>query len=518
MDIGMNPGANVYFATCAFENRFKTAGAWIDPATKAVITGPFDADGYLTAMPAGTTIAQAIFGLDPGEARPTEEFVVTYKGKGTLRIAAGGTVKTSEPGRIVFTANKPTQGTAILQILSIDPTDYIRDIAVVRADGVERYVAGGIFRPEYAAMFKGFKVIRFMDWLQTNDPFVGHVPVSSYSYGKPRHVPVEICVAFANLVGAHPWLNVHDQGDAAYEDKFLLLASASKLRAIIEYSNEVWNSGFQQMHRAAAAGTKLWPNIVNTLYAAQTYCGYRSGQIGIKAEKMGMVVAMGTQPTAQQLAPYVFNGFALAGATTGVHAKYWTGTYYFNGTLTDPAGPAVDLMNAGNIAGAHANMLTETNRRGVPANAVFFNTAAKIAADHGMEYACYEGGPHLATMSLKARTDFATIKLPMVQFFAKTQQDPGIAPVYAANLDVLEASGCTLCCAFNLDGGATEFGYFGHYGLPVWGVLQDYIKKAAAKGMTGDLDTLRAMFNTLDGALKVLGEAIDDFSARLSAI
>jgi hypothetical protein len=517
MDIGINPGALTYFTANPFLNRFKTAGVWNDPATKAVITGPFDADGYLTAMPAGVGIVQAIFGMDPGETRPTDDFVVTYKGKGTIRIAAGGTAKSTEPGRIAFTANKPTQGTAILQILAIDPTDPIRDIAIVRADEVDLYAAGKIFRPDYVAKFAGMKALRFMDWLDTNGTFNGHVPVSRYSYGKPSHAPVEICVALANEVGARPWLPLHWDGDDAYDDAFLAKAKPAKLKPIVEKGNEIWNTGFPATVRAAAQALTMWPALSSKddrARAAQSEYGYRVGQLAIKARGMGVDVVIGTQPTSPELASFVFQGFDASGAKNGDIA-YWSMTYYINGTLTKKTGPAVDMMNADDVAGALNNMLTQTEGRGVPAMAGYYQAQAKIGASRGWPLICYEGGYHLRAVSLNERADWPAIEAPLVKFFTKVQRDPGSAAVYDANLDVLEKAGCVLACAFNLDGGPSEFGIFGHYGTPAWDVLQARIKANAKPTLDELLAELATVQGDLATALATVQSGVDALRVKI---
>ena len=62
-------------------------------------------------------------------------------------------------------------------ILSTDPAgtgDHLRNLTVVRKDRVAAYAAGEIFNPDWMALIDGFEVLRFMDWMETNDSTLAH--------------------------------------------------------------------------------------------------------------------------------------------------------------------------------------------------------------------------------------------------------------------------------------------------------------------------------------------------------
>lgn len=60
-------------------------------------------------------------------------------------------------------------------------------------------------------------------------------------------VPLEVTIALSNLLQAHPWLNIPHNADDNYVEEYakqLANELDDSLQAHIEYSNEIWNSGF----------------------------------------------------------------------------------------------------------------------------------------------------------------------------------------------------------------------------------------------------------------------------------
>lgn len=79
------------------------------------------------------------------------------------------------------------------------------------------------------------------------------------SMRKRQGVPLEVGIALANLLKAHPWLIIPHNADDIYISEYAKLLADDldeSLVAHIEYSNEVWNSGF-------------WGHQYNTLKGAQ---------------------------------------------------------------------------------------------------------------------------------------------------------------------------------------------------------------------------------------------------------
>src|SRR5207248_883517 len=122
-------------------------------------------------------------------------------------------------------------------------------------------------------------VLRFMDWMATNNSTVtswSQRPLRSHVTWMGRGVPVEVMVALANTLGAHPWFNMPHQADDTYVQNFAQLVDqllAPDLGVYVEHSNEVWNSGFGQYNYVEAQGA------AQRLDGAQ-YHGLRTRAIG----------------------------------------------------------------------------------------------------------------------------------------------------------------------------------------------------------------------------------------------
>ena len=68
---------------------------------------------------------------------------------------------------------------------------------------------------------------------------------------KRQGVPLQVSIALANLLEAHPWLNIPHNADDNYIKQYATMLANEldeSLTAHIEYSNEVWNSGFWGHH------------------------------------------------------------------------------------------------------------------------------------------------------------------------------------------------------------------------------------------------------------------------------
>lgn len=150
-----------------------------------------------------------------------------------------------------------------------------------------------IFNPDYLAFHKDFRVLRMMNFMEAtprrpasnslnpcpnNDTYADCLTrdrswnqiakMSDASWGgsyktivtKRFGVPLEITVALANLLQAHPWFTLPFNASDDYIDQYAgyLKTNLDKsLRAHIEYSNEVWNGGFWGAQYAVVMGKKL---------------------------------------------------------------------------------------------------------------------------------------------------------------------------------------------------------------------------------------------------------------------
>ncbi len=147
----------------------------------------------------------------------------------------------------------------------------IKDVKVMRPG----YDAANpsLFTEAFLNHIARFKTLRFMDWLRTNNN-----PVTSWEsratpekthYASDAGVPWEHIVALANQTRKDIWINL----PIGVDDNYVLqLARLLKLildadsKVYIEYSNEIWNGGFEQYNsNRALAASDVQTNPTSTL-------------------------------------------------------------------------------------------------------------------------------------------------------------------------------------------------------------------------------------------------------------
>ena len=208
-------------------------------------------------------------------------WVVSYRGEGDLGVHGAVQVDRA-PGKIRF---RGTPDEAWISILSTDPRhtgNYLRDITIVREDWQRLAAAGQIFNPDLLAFLAPYKSLRFMDWMHSNEKDQERAgrwseratmaqPHWLPQFIDPQHpargltsggYPIEVMIALANTLHAHPHFNLPYRYDDDYARQFATLVRQTLspgLVATVEYSNEVWNSMFAQARQAQLEAQKLWP-------------------------------------------------------------------------------------------------------------------------------------------------------------------------------------------------------------------------------------------------------------------
>ena len=140
----------------------------------------------------------------------------------------------------------------------------VKDVHLMRPtsiSGTSSYDSTSFFTTPYLNLFSHFKTIRFMDFASTNGSndslWSNRTPMNYHwsslntaNYGwQGRPFPWEMMIQLCNLTKCNAWINIPAK---ATEDYVTQLATLWKnnldtsLCVYVEYSNEVWNSGFNQ--------------------------------------------------------------------------------------------------------------------------------------------------------------------------------------------------------------------------------------------------------------------------------
>ena len=144
-----------------------------------------------------------------------------------------------------------------------DENDPIHDVRVMRAEFEKTHEADP-FDPVFLKTWSGVKVIRYMDWMRTNGSKIQEWPqrpkVTDQTQGTPKGVAIEHAINLSNRLAADPWFCIPHLASDDYVREFAKLVKVRLdpgRKVYVEYSNEVWNRGFEQSAHSVSKGKEL---------------------------------------------------------------------------------------------------------------------------------------------------------------------------------------------------------------------------------------------------------------------
>lgn len=410
--------------------------------------GVLDAAGWPKRLPSelGSIGTLVMTDLPEEAVSLSGRYVLRFDGTGIVEVGGRASNVRYGENQVTFDFN-PGGGGVDIRIQRTDRMgegDYVRNITVMRQDRVGLYDAGAVFNPDFVDVISGFDGLRFMSWMQTNGSDIGRwedrpLP-GDYSY-MWRGIPIELMMTLTRQVGAEVWLTLPHKADdyyfrkAAEQVKSLLDPSQ---RVYVEYSNEVWNRGFEQAIWAdeqakarwgvddqrmqfygmrAAEMAMIWrdvfadqPDRLVTVFATQ------AGWLGLEQQALDAPLWRAEDP--QNPAPHsLFDAYAITGyfnAKLGYPEKH----SIVHGWLDDSIAQAEAAGRDKGLAGGalqdyvqahrydHAvalagSELLEGRITGIIDGTVknltdtVFPHHRAVAQRHGMELIMYEGGTHV---------------------------------------------------------------------------------------------------------------------------
>lgn len=221
-----------------------------------------DDNGWVTKLEDGCWAEVPLCTIEGGHY-PSGVYTVIYEGKGKLDFG-NAKVTSREEGKIEINVDS-SHGAFWIRIKETDPSDYVRNIHV--------YLPGfgseasrkqtGVWNPDFLNRWKSMRIFRTMDWQATN----GSKLKEWKDRSRPEEAvysragaPYEIICDFINHTDADLWICVPDDANDDYVYKMASLLKENlgvQKKLYLEYSNEVWNSSFEQNHRAARKGRAL---------------------------------------------------------------------------------------------------------------------------------------------------------------------------------------------------------------------------------------------------------------------
>lgn len=273
-------------ASQPFVDVFKTARPFAVHSSENV---SYDKNGWPTSLNGGQAETYLLTDLSRAgdNVIPSGLYTVLYEGKGKIEYNGLGKLLGSGAGRDVLYIDD-LNGTLSITITETDPADYIRNIRILMPGGIcqgdplhhvasdedcptgdyrsfEEHSEDILFNPGYLRYMQSFKVLRFMDFMDTNDSGVTawsdltRLSEATWSgYGiETGGAPIEIMVELANRLDADVWFCMPHKANDEYIRRFADYVRDNlkpELKAYVEYSNEVWNSIFEQSNYAEEQG------------------------------------------------------------------------------------------------------------------------------------------------------------------------------------------------------------------------------------------------------------------------
>jgi hypothetical protein len=448
-------------------------GAW--PFEDLLAGGYLDAEGWVRALPEGADRVETfILNEQPREARGLiGRYQVTWEGQGDVDVWGLVSGVDDRPTRVSFDY-RPGPGMVVVTLRDIDPADPIRNIRIVREDLADLHAAGEVFDPDWLEVVEDFRLLRFMDWMQTNHStqaaWEGRPKPSDFTWAW-RGVPVEVMLALANRVGADPWFNMPHMADDAYVRGFAELVRDGLdpgLVAHVEFSNEVWNFVFGQAQWAIDQAVARWGHDDDGAWMQIT--GLRAAEVmniwtevfGTEAEAR-LVRVIGTQAGWMGLEEPILE--APLGQAEGLpppHLSFdaYAITGYIGYELGDAETEAQVRRMMGREDGVERalEMIAEGSLETVIEE--YFPYHARVAEEYGLRLVAYEGGTH-AVAHPPLNEDAA-----FTDFLIEVNYSRGMAELYAQMLEAWRAEGGTLFTAFVDVQGPSRWGSWGHLRHP----------------------------------------------------
>jgi hypothetical protein len=472
-------------------NLFQGGAGWQTEAPGNSDTGEeaclnLDANGYpnsLVSTCAGTQVFTDVYVLlnrnvpvGTNGAYPAGQYVLLCDGQGTVNIHFDANLSVTCPSRTVFTVANPSPAGMSVSITGTDPGHtgaHVQNIRLLQLCNEAAFNGGQVFNPAFVTLLQKFRVLRFMDWLQTNNSrnsaWASRPTLTSAFYGQTFiGAPVELAVSLANQVQADAWLNVPHMADSNYITRMATLVHGllgTTQKVYVEYSNETWNGTFGQSQYMTQQGiAQGWKATEpGTFQYNRDYYGMRVAQMcdtwkGVwGADASRVVCVMGAQAAsdftaAESLECPLWTGAPCAGHKIDAIAI----APYFG--ANDPVSFTTD--GDGGLSRFFA-ALTTSNDPSVPQGGWIgqaigwvqqYNNDAKFFPQPMLPIIAYEGGQGFASNGSSSALD---------TLYKAANSDPRMQQAYTTYLQQWQAAGGGIFVAFADIGPCSPFGCWG---------------------------------------------------------
>lgn len=464
--LGMNlSGVSFYTREWPFTNIFKVAMPWISSNDRWVNGGvnawstayltqmEFDRDGYPLELPgvfAGAEAPQLVrtyIYKECAGAYPGGNYVLLYDGEGQFSIRSDAAVISTGPNRIRLRITPTNLGIDFAITRSVRG-NHVRNIRLIPEANEFNYETRP-FNTTFSQRLQPFSVLRFMNWQVTNFPAVSQwtdrPTPATFSFGTPKGVSIEAMIDLSNYMNADPWLCIPHHADEDYIRQMAILVRdrlAPERKVYIEYSNEIWNSLFDQYRWLNANGpAELGLARRAGYYAGRAFTIWRDVFRGQEHRLVRVAAGQAATPWILEQILIQLNGNVDAAAI----AHYFDLTHQPNWD----ASTTVDQITAQlaiDTTGAPSNQRDTT--RWIPGNLA-------VARRFNVPLLLYEGGQHILPPQVGTNASYMAA-------LTAAQRHPEMYRAYVRQVDYAFSQGATLFNGYSYATPWNQWGWFGH--------------------------------------------------------
>jgi len=410
-------------------------------------------DGWIKGLCPGQLADSLIFRA--GGHYPAGEYICLYKGSGEIEFKFDAKVKSRSKGRILLRVN-PTKHGIVLRIKETCQEDPIRNIRVI-LPGFEESYQGNPFHPDFLKRWSMFKVIRFMDWMHTNNSKIvtwGGRPTSNMqSQGSKKGVALEYMILLANRLHADPWFCMPHMVSYEYVHNFARMVKERldpDSQVYVEYTNEAWNNQFQQAQYCSKVGQSMSLS-ENPVEAGLFYYAKRSVEIfKIWEDVFGGTDRLVRVMASQNTNPWVSKQ-VLSYESAWQHADALAIAPYFGQELGV-------FEQQEKVAGLTVEQVFKICVKDIKKNYKLIALHEKETSKYGLDLIAYEGGQHLTGLHGAENNELLTF------LFKEANRHPQMKELYLNDLKSWKKAGGKLFVTFS------SMGLYNKWGS--WGLLE----------------------------------------------
>ncbi len=450
-----------------FVDVFRLSRTWVSQQKGAPWgKGPalaMDAHGWVTKL-APDCWAETPLCTISGGHYPSGEYTVLYEGEGKLDVSNPATVVSREGGKMVIKVDA-SKGGFFLKLMATNPDKYVRNIRVIMPGFADTY-RDNPFHPAFLQRWKGVTCLRFMDWMHTNGSKIAKWsdrPQMDDATFSRKGVAAECMVDLADRLQADPWFCMPHLADDDYIRNFAKVVKEKldpNRKVYIEYSNEVWNSQFEQTRYSCEKAKELGIGPQERPWeGGGMYYARRSVEIfSIWEEVFGgherLVRVLAWQSgNAYWMRKIVLPYQDACKFTDALAIAPYLG---FCVPAKEKKGLSADEVARWTVEQALDHMESKV----LPVSIKAIQDSKKVADEFGLKLVAYEGGQHMVGVGGGENNE------AMNKLFYAANAHKRMGDIYAKYFDAWTKAGGDVFCYFSSVGNWSKWGS--------WGALQYY--------------------------------------------